>query len=188
LFDDVIAHLGGLDILVNNAGISGPTALVEDVDYESWTRTLAVNLTGAFLCARHAVPLLKQAQGGSIVNMSSNSGLMGVPRRSPYVATKWALVGFTRTLAMELGPFGIRVNAVCPGNVEGDRIERCIAAEEATCGLSREDIISDWVQGTSLRCFQTADDIANTILFLCSGAGAAISGQAIAVDGHVDHV
>ena len=128
LFAEAHSHLGGLDVLVNNAGIGGPVACVEEMALDGWQRTLDVNLTGAFLCTRRAVPPLKQQRSGCIVNMSSHYGLLGGPTRSPYVASKWALIGFTKTIAMELGPFGIRANALCPGGVEGDRLERVSAS------------------------------------------------------------
>ena len=114
LFDDVRSELGGLDVLINNAGVAGPIGPVEDISPEAWRRTIAVNLDGQFLCARSAVPLLKSAGGGCIINMSSTAGLGGCPNRAPYVASKWAVIGLTKTLAMELGIFGIRVNAICP--------------------------------------------------------------------------
>ena len=123
--------LGGLDVLVSNAGVAGPAAPVEEMDVEGWRRTLDVNLTGAFLCVRAAVPHLKAAGGGSIAIMSSNAGTMGLPFRAPYVATKWGLIGLVKTLAMELGPHGVRVNAICPGDVDGERIRRVIAARGA---------------------------------------------------------
>jgi NAD(P)-dependent dehydrogenase (short-subunit alcohol dehydrogenase family) len=188
MFDAALARLDGLDVLVNCAGIAGPNAFVEDIDCEGWTQTVEVNLTGAFLCAKRAVPLLKQQRAGCIVNISSDAGLMGMARRSPYVAAKWALIGFTKTLAMELGPFGVRANAICPGYVEGDRLERVIADEAAARGASREDVVADWVATTSMRTLVTPHDIANATLFLCSDMGARISGQAFAVDGHCEHL
>jgi NAD(P)-dependent dehydrogenase (short-subunit alcohol dehydrogenase family) len=187
LFDDVIAGLGGLDFLVTCAGIAGPTAVIEEITYGDWQETIGVNLTGSFLCARRAVPLLKRNRRGSIVFMSSNLGLMGAPRRSPYVSAKWALTGLTRALAMELGSFSIRVNAICPGNVDGERMDRVIAASAAARGISPEEVRTELVNEASLGEFQSPDDIANMVLYLCSSSGAAISGQAIAVDGHVDH-
>ena len=129
LFEEAMDRLGGLDVLVNNAGTAGPTGPVETLDLDGWRRTLAVNLDGLFLCARAAVPALRRAGGGSIVNLSSTAGLHGYPLRSPYATAKWGVIGFTRTLAMELGPAGIRVNAICPGSVRGDRIDRVIAAQ-----------------------------------------------------------
>ena len=189
LFDDAVANLGGLDILVNNAGIAGPDANVEDIDLDSWCRTLDVNLTGTLLCSQSAIKLLKRAgRGGSIVNISSNVGLMGLARRAPYVASKWAIVGLTRTMSLELGPCGIRVNAICPGDVEGDRIQRVIDMEATARGLSCEQVIAERVEGTALRTFISPHDVASLALFICSEAGARISGQALAVDGHVEHL
>jgi NAD(P)-dependent dehydrogenase (short-subunit alcohol dehydrogenase family) len=178
--------LGGLDVLVNNAGVAGPVAPVEDMDVEGWRRTLDVNLTGAFLCVRAAVPHLKVAGGGSIAIMSSNAGTMGLPFRAPYVATKWGLIGLVKTLAMELGPHGIRVNAVCPGDVEGERIERVIALEAKNRGVTPEAVYAERVEAVSLRTMVTADDVASLILFAASDAGARISGQALLVDGNAE--
>lgn len=186
LFDDALARLGGLDFMINNAGIAGPTAAVEDCDLEGWRRTLAVNLDGTFYCARRAVPALKAAGGGAIVNMSSSAGLFGYALRSPYVAAKWAIIGFTKTLAMELGPFGIRANAICPGPVTGPRMDRVIAAQAAARGVPEEQIRDNYTRNVSLRTFIDAEDIANAALFLCSPAGAKISGQAFPVDGHTE--
>lgn len=186
LFEDAVVHLGGLDVLVNNAGIPGPSAPVEEVTPEEWDRTLAININGQFYCARRAVPLLKAAGGGSIVNISSTAGLLGYPMRSPYVASKWAVIGFTKTLAMELGEFGIRVNAICPGKVEGDRINRVIAAAAEARGVSPEEVREGYLRLVSLRTFVTAQDVANLVLFICSEAGSKISGQALGVDGHTE--
>src|SRR5690606_36361061 len=129
LFEAAAGSLGGLDVLVNNAGVAGPTLPVEKISDEDWRRTQAVNLDGQFFCVRRAVPLLREAGGGSIVNLSSAAGRFGFPLRTPYSASKWAVVGFSRSLAMELGPDGIRVNALCPGAVQGERIDRVIAAK-----------------------------------------------------------
>ena len=186
LFDDALQALGGLDVLVNNAGTAGPTGPVETLDLSEWRRTLAVNLDGMFLCARAAVPALRRAGGGSIVNLSSTAGLHGYPLRSPYAAAKWGVIGFTRTLAMELGPAGIRVNAVCPGSVRGDRIDRVIATRAAARNESEEAIRQRWSEQVSLRTFVDAEDVAALTLFLTSRRGAKISGQAIPVDGHTE--
>lgn len=186
MFDAAIAHLGGLDILVNNAGVSGPTAPLEEVDYSAWRQCMGVNLDGAFLCSKLAIPLLKQQRSGSIVNLSSTAGLFGFPRRSPYAAAKWAIRGLTRTMAQELGPFGVRVNCICPGSVEGDRMDRVIAAEAAKTGQTEEQVRRMFVDTASLKQFVSADDIANAILFLCSDAGRMVSGQDFAVDGHTE--
>lgn len=188
MFDQALKRLGGLDVLVNNAGVGGPVACVENVSLTEWQRTLDVNLTGAFLCTRRAVPLLKEHGSGSIITMSSHYGLLGGPTRSPYVASKWAIIGFTKTLAMELGPFGIRANAICPGGVEGERLDRVIRLESAERGITCEQLREEWVRGSSLRTFVTADDVAAMILFLCSDQGARISGQAIGVDGHTEFI
>ena len=187
-FDEALARLGGLDVLVDNAGIGGPVACVEDVALAEWQRTLDVNLTGAFLCTRRAVPLLKQQRSGCIVNKSSHYGFFGGPARAPYVASKWALIGFTKTIAMELGPFGIRANAICPGGVQGERLERVIRLEAEEKGLTCEQLREQWVRGCSLRTFVTADDVAAMILFLSSERGAHVSGQAIGVDGHTEFI
>ena len=186
LFEEVVSQLNGLDVLINNAGIAGPTAPIEDVSPQDWDRTMAVNINGQFYCARRAVPLLKDAGGGSIINMSSSAGLLGYPMRSPYAASKWAVIGLTKTMAMELGEFGIRVNAVCPNAVEGPRMDAVIAAEAKVKGISESDVYKGLVQGTSMRTFVTTDDVSNMILFLCSNAGSKISGQAISVDGFTE--
>ncbi len=189
LFEGAAESLGGLDILVNNAGVAGPDVNMEEMDYESWSRTLDVNLSGTFLCSQQAIRLLKKGgAGGSIVNISSNVGLMGLARRAPYVASKWAIVGLTRAMSLELGPFGIRVNAICPGDVEGDRIERVIRMEAESRGVSRDQVVAERVEGTALKTFVSPHDVAALILFVCSEAGARISGQALAVDGHVEHL
>jgi NAD(P)-dependent dehydrogenase (short-subunit alcohol dehydrogenase family) len=181
-----VRHLGGLDVLVSNAGIAGPAAPIEEMDPDGWRRTLDVNLTGAFLCCRAAVPLLKNAGGGSIAVMSSNAGTMGLPFRGPYVATKWGLIGLVKTLAMELGPHGIRVNAICPGDVDGERIRRVIALEAANRGMSEAEVLAERVAAVSLRTMVTADDVADLILFVCSAAGSKVSGQALLVDGNAE--
>jgi NAD(P)-dependent dehydrogenase (short-subunit alcohol dehydrogenase family) len=129
LFDDALQALGGLDCLVNNAGIAGPTGRVEEISPDDWDRTLAINITGHFNCTRLAVPLLKESRNGSIVNLSSAAGKFGFPLRSPYSASKWGVIGVTKTWAMELGEFGIRVNAILPGVVEGERIRRVFGAK-----------------------------------------------------------
>ncbi len=186
LFAEALRRLGGLDVLVNNAGSAGPTGPVESLDLEGWRRTLAVNLDGTFLCARAAVPALRRAGGGSIVNLSSTAGLHGYPLRSPYATAKWGVIGFTRTLAMELGPAGIRVNAICPGSVRGDRIDRVIAERAARQGVSDEAVRRNWLRQVSLRSFVDAEDVAALVLFLTSDNGAKISGQALPVDGHTE--
>jgi NAD(P)-dependent dehydrogenase (short-subunit alcohol dehydrogenase family) len=186
LFEDVRSELGGLDVLINNAGIAGPIGPVEDISPEAWRKTIAVNLDGQFLCARNAVPLLKSAGGGSIINMSSTAGLGGCPNRSPYVASKWAIIGLTKTLAMELGIFGIRVNAICPGSVEGERIHRVIEADAEALGKSVEEVRENYVKVNSMRILIQPEEIANLALFLCAETSTHITGQALGIDGHTE--
>lgn len=186
LFDDAISQLGGLDILVNNAGIAGPTGPVETLDPEEWDRTMAVNLNSQFYCARCAVPYLKNAGGGAIINLSSAAGLFGYPLRAPYAASKWAVIGFTKTLAMELGEYGIAVNAICPGPVEGPRIDGVIAARAEAQGESFAAVRESYLRQNSLHTFFTPQDIADLVLFLCSPAGRKFAGQALAIDGNTE--
>lgn len=188
LFAEIELSLGGLDILVNNAGIAGPTGPVETLALDDWNRTLTVNITGQFLCARRAVPMLRKAGGGSIVNLSSAAGRFGFPRRTPYSASKWAVVGFSKSLSIELGPDNIRVNAVLPGAVEGPRIQRVIADKAASLGIPHDEMEKRIVSKSSLGRMVTAEDIANTILFICSDAGRNVSGQALAVDGDAQYL
>jgi NAD(P)-dependent dehydrogenase (short-subunit alcohol dehydrogenase family) len=186
VFDDLRQSLGGLDVLVNNAGIAGPTAAVEDIDPDDWSRTLAVNITGQFLCARRAVPLLKAAGGGSIINVSSAAGRLGYPLRTPYAASKWAVIGFTKSLAMELGPHDIRVNALLPGIVAGERMRRVIAARAAALNVSYDEAASRYLDQVSLRRMVSGDDVAAMVLFLCSAAGRNISGQSLGICGNLE--
>ena len=186
LFDEAEAQLGGLDVLVNNAGIAGPTGPVESLDIDAWDRTMAVNINSQFYCARRAVPLLKAAGGGLIVNLSSVAGLFGYPLRAPYAASKWAVIGFTKTLAMELGDHKIRVNAICPGPVEGPRIDGVISARAAAQGEEFAVTRERYLRQNSLHTFIQAQDIADMILFLCSPAGRKLSGQSLAVDGNTE--
>jgi NAD(P)-dependent dehydrogenase (short-subunit alcohol dehydrogenase family) len=181
LFDDVKRHLGGLDVLVNNAGIAGPTAKVEDIKPEEWERCIAVDLNGMFYCTRKAMPMIKAAGGGSIVNLSSIAGRFGFAMRTPYSAAKWAVVGFTQSLAVEAGPDHVRVNCIQPGIVEGERVERIIAAKAQALGVSPQSVLEKMVEGISLKTTVSAQDIANTALFLATDAGKHISGQALSV-------
>lgn len=184
LFEQVQAQMGGLDVLVNNAGIAGPTGYVETLSKKDWDRTLAVNITSQFLCARLAVPLLKKSTGGVIINLSSAAGHLGFAGRSPYAASKWAVVGFTKTLAIELGHAGIRVNAILPGAVDGERIRAVIAAKADTLGMPVAELTSRYANQAALGRMVTARDIANMAVFVASDAAANITGQALAVDGH----
>ncbi len=184
LFDAVAAKFGGLDFLINNAGIAGPTANIEDCDPADWDRTLRVNLDSAYLCSRRALPMMKPRRFGAIVNMSSTAGIYGFARRAPYCAAKWAIIGLTKTLALEVGSHGIRANAICPGAVEGDRMDRVIRADAKATGRSIEELKAETVRDTALKTFVSPGDVAGMILFLCSDAGLRITGQAISVDAY----
>lgn len=183
-FDAGLARLGGIDLLINAAGTKGPTGPIEETDPGAWQACVTVNLTGAYHCLRRALGPMKRQGSGSIVNFSSTAGLYGYPERSPYCAAKWGIIGLTKTAAAEAGPYGVRVNALCPGAVEGERMDRVIAADSESTGRSEAEIRADYVKDTSLRCFVTADDVTEAALFLSSDAGPRISGQALPVDGH----
>jgi len=186
LFDDVAERYGRLDLLINNAGIAGPTARAESIDPGDWDRTIAVDLNGAFYCARRAIPLLKSSRQGAILNVLSNAAFFGFPLRAPYASAKWGLIGLTKTLAMELGPDGIRVNAICPGSVEGPRIDRVIEADARRRELSADDIRRTYLRQSSMRCFVSAEDVAALALFIASPEARFVSGQVIGVDGHTE--
>ncbi|MBS3650705.1 SDR family oxidoreductase [Pseudaminobacter sp. 19-2017] len=177
----------GLDALCANAGTPGPTALLEDQPVDGFRACLAVNVEGAFLASKGALPMMKAAGRGSIVFTSSTAGLYGFPLRAPYAAAKWAINGLMKTVAMEAGPYGVRANVVAPGCVEGPRIDGVIAREAAAKGMSPEAVRSAYEGGTSMRTFVTARDIANMAVFLSSPAAARVSGQIIAVDGHTEN-
>ena len=183
-FLEVEERWGGADVVIANAGTGGPAGQIEDLTLESWRSCLAVNLDGAFLTCRWAARVLKEGGGGSLILMSSSAGLHGYPNRSPYATSKWGIIGLMKTLAMELGPHGVRVNAICPGSVEGDRMDRVLAKEAKATGLTEAEMRARYVAGVSLRSWVSADDIAEASLFLASPAGAKISGQAFPVDGH----
>ncbi|MEQ9695051.1 SDR family oxidoreductase [Shimia sp. SDUM112013] len=184
MFAEVGRVWGGLDVLCANAGVAGPTAAVEDITLEDWRSCVAVNLEGAFLATKHAVPMMKAARCGSIIVTSSTAGQHGYPYRSPYAAAKWAVIGLAKTLAMELGNFDIRCNVICPGSVEGERMEGVLEREAAAKGMTRDAVYQGYASGTSLGRFVQAREIADMAVFLGSDASAAVSGQVIAVDGH----
>jgi NAD(P)-dependent dehydrogenase (short-subunit alcohol dehydrogenase family) len=179
---------GGADVVIANAGTGGPAGPVEDIALDDWRRCLAVNLDGAFLTCRWAARVLKAQRSGVILLTGSTSGLFGFPWRTPYVAAKWGIVGLARALASELGPWGVRVNAICPGAVDGPRMERVIAMEAAARGETEEAVRRGFVEGVALRRFVRADEVAALALFLASDGAAAITGQALAVDGHTERV
>ncbi len=186
LFDEAYGALGGLDALVNNAGIAGPTGAIEEISPAEWRRCIDVDLTGQFLCARRAVPLLKAAGGGAIVNMSSAAGRFGYAYRTPYSAAKWGVIGLTGSLAKELGPAGIAVNAILPGIVAGPRIERVIGARAGQLGLTYAEMEKQYLEKVSLRRMVSAEDVAHMVLFLISPLGRNVSGQSLGVCGNVE--
>jgi NAD(P)-dependent dehydrogenase (short-subunit alcohol dehydrogenase family) len=182
-FACIAAEWGGLDVLCANAGIKGPTAAVEDVALDDWRACIGVNLDGAFLAAKHAIPLMKPQRAGSMIFTSSTAGMFGFPFRSPYAAAKWAVIGLMKTVAMELGPFGIRANAILPGAVNGPRMDAVLADEAAAKGMTPAAVRAGYAAGTALGTFVDAQDVAAMAVFLASDAAQRISGQAIAVDG-----
>ena len=188
LFKEISNSFGGLEILVNNAGIAGPTAPVEEIDPGEWRRSVGVNLNGAFYCTRLATPLLKNSPKASIINISSVAGRLGFARRLPYASTKWAMIGFTESLAKELGPSGIRVNALLPGIVEGPRIEGVFQARAESEGVPYEEVRDRVLNNVSMKRMVSAGDVAEMAVFLCSEAGKNISGQSISVCGNVENL
>lgn len=175
--------LGGIDVLVNNAGISGPTTPVEDMDPDDWEAVLKVNLTGTFNVTRLAIPYLKKSDAGSIIVMSSLGGRFGYPSRSPYATTKRGLIALTETLAIELGDDNVRVNAIAPGAVEGDRIQRVLQGRADDSGHSLDEVTADALSNQSIKRFVDPDDIAALALYLASDKAKSISGQTIPIDG-----
>ena len=188
VFDDHADNFSGIDFVINCAGIKGPTGAVEELALEDWRRCIEVNLQATFLVCKYAVPYLKQQRSGSIVNLSSTAGWHGYPLRSPYSAAKWAVIGFTKSLAMELGVFGVRANAICPGSVEGARMDAVIAAEAKEKQISEEAVRASYTHGVSMRSFISAEDIADMALFLCSPGASKVTGQSISVDGHLENI
>jgi len=183
---EVEAEWGGVDVVCANAGTGGPAGRIEDMDYDAWKDCIGVNLFGTFLTCRWAARLMRAQSNGLIIITSSTAGLFGYPLRSPYATAKWGLVGLTKTLAGELGPDGVRVNAIAPGAVIGERMERVLANESAASGKPIEELRQTYVKGVSLRSWVSADDLADMALFLASPAASKITGQIMAVDGHTE--
>ena len=172
-----------LDVLVNNAGIAGPTGLVEEINPEDWDRCLEICLTGQFNVARLAIPLLRKSANPSITNLSSAAGRFGFGMRAPYAAAKWGVIGFTKSLSIELGAAGIRVNAILPGLVSGDRQRRVLEAKAQARGVSFAEVEAGAMAYASIKEYVTPRHLADQILLLASPRGRTISGQAIAIDG-----
>lgn len=185
-FEQMFTTFGGIDVLVNNVGIAGPTAPIDEITLDEWNRSIAVNLTSHFLFARAAAPLMRAQGSGLIVNISSGSAKTGLPLRLPYVVSKGAVLSLTANLARELGPFGIRVNAILPGAIRGERIQRVIERKAAALNVLPEEYERDMLRFISLRTMVEPEDVAAMICFLASPQGARISGQMIGVDGNVE--
>ena len=187
-FKSLKLKISSIDALINNVGIAGPTGTMEDISVEDWKQTIETNLNSHFYFTKHAIPLLKKNKGGSIVNLSSTAGIFGFPLRTPYAASKWAIVGLTKSLAMELGKFNIRVNAICPGSVSGDRMDRVIEAKAKSINKSEREIRESFEGMASLNTFVDKEDIANMAVFLLSDKAYRISGQIMSVDGNTERM
>lgn len=180
-------HIPNIDGLINNIGIAGPTGKIEDLEIEEWKNTIDVNINSHFYFTKYSIPFLKK-NGGSIINISSTAGLFGFPLRTPYAASKWAIIGLTKSLAMELGEFNIKVNAICPGSVSGGRMKRVIEAKAQSMGISENELQKDFESMTSLKTFVDKEDIANMVVFLLSDEAEKISGQVMTVDGNTERM
>jgi NAD(P)-dependent dehydrogenase (short-subunit alcohol dehydrogenase family) len=186
MFAEALDRLGGLDVLINNAGVGGPTSGIEQITPEQVEQTLAVNVKSQFHCSAEAVKAMRANGGGAIINMSSVAGRLAFPNRTPYAAAKWGVIGFTKSLAMEVGRDNIRVNAVLPGHVEGDRFRNIWTQRAREAGLEPEVVFKELFDRTALGRTVSAEDIANTQIFLASPYAASITGQAISVCGGVE--
>ena len=180
--------LSSIDAIINNVGIAGPTGTMEDISVEDWNQTIETNLNSHFYFTKYAIPLLKNNKGGSIVNLSSTGGIFGFPLRTAYAASKWAIIGITKSLAMELGEFNIRVNAICPGSVSGERMDRVIKAKAKSLEINENELREDFEDMVSLRTFVDKEDIANMAVFLLSDQAHRISGQIMTVDGNTERM
>ena len=173
-----------IDALINNVGVAGPTETIEKLSSEDWEKTLKINVISHFYFTKLAIPMLKKNKSGSIINISSGAGIMGFPLRSPYAASKWAVIGLTKTLAMELGKYKIRVNAICPGTIKGDRMVRVIRDKAKFLKVSKKKVEKEFVSMASMNCWIYEEDIGKMCSFLISSDGERISGQTIPVDGN----
>ena len=183
-FSKILKKTKKIDALINNVGIAGPTGTLEKLDSEEWERTLQVNVVSHFYYTKQAIPIIKKNKKGSIINLSSGAGIMGFPLRSPYAASKWAIVGLTKTLAMELGKFNIRVNAICPGTIKGDRMKRVVSDKAKFLKTSKKMVEKEFVSMASMNSWIYEEDIGKMCAFLISNDSARISGQIIGVDGN----
>ena len=187
-FNKIKDKVDKIDALINNVGIAGPTGKLEDLDINDWKQTIDININSHFYYTKCAIPLLKKNNGGSIINLSSTAGLFGFPLRMPYAASKWAVIGMTKSLSMELGEFNVRVNAICPGSVYGDRMKRVIEAKAKSLGVTEDSLQKDYESMISLKTFVNKEDIANMAVFLLSQEAHKISGQVMTVDGNTERM
>ena len=187
-FNKIKKKFRNLDALINNVGIEGPTRPIEKLNSNEWENTLHVNVNSHFYFTKQAIPLLKKSKNASITNISSVAGIMGYPLRSPYAASKWAVVGITKTLAMELGKYKIRVNAICPGTIKGDRMKRVIRDKAKFEKISRKTIESDFISMASMKSWINPEDIGNMCAHLISNEANKVSGQVIAIDGNQERM
>ena len=185
-FKQVSRKTKKIDALINNVGIAGPTGSLEKLKSKDWENTLHVDVNSHFYFTKNAIPLIKKSKNGSIVNISSTAGILGFPLRSPYAASKWAIIGVTKTLAMELGKFNIRVNAVCPGTIKGNRMKRVIKDKAKFTKVSAKTVEKDFVSMSSMKQWILEEDIGKMCSFLISDESSKVSGQVISVDGHTE--
>ena len=187
-FNQINKKTKKIDALINNVGVAGPTGTIENLSSDDWEQTLKINVISHFYFTRLAIPMLKNNKGGSIINISSTAGIMGFALRSPYAASKWATIGLTKTLAIELGKFKIRVNAVCPGTTKGDRMDRVIRDKAKFLKVSKKIIEKDFLSMASMNSWISQEDIGNMCSFLISKDSEKISGQVFPVDGNTIRV
>ena len=185
-FNKVKKKTKKIDALINNVGIAGPTGSLEKLKSKDWEKTLHVDINSHFYFTKKAIPLIKKSKNGSIINISSTAGILGFPLRSPYAASKWAIIGVTKTLAMELGRFNIRVNAVCPGTIKGDRMKRVIRDKAKFTKVSTKSVEKDFISMSSMKKWIMEEDIGKMCSFLISDDSSKVSGQVISVDGHTE--
>jgi NAD(P)-dependent dehydrogenase (short-subunit alcohol dehydrogenase family) len=183
MVNTALENFGHIDILVNNAGITGPTAPVTKLSRDAWDEVMAINLTGAFLCARAVVPHMISQGSGKIVNISSVAGKMAYALRSSYAASKWGMLGLSCTLAQELGPHNIQVNAICPGPTAGERMTGVIAGRAKELGQNADEVEKMYVEGTALKRMVDPKHVAASVVFLCSSDSDSITGEALEVSG-----
>ena len=185
-FSKVLKKTKKIDALINNVGIAGPTGTLDKLESLEWEKTIRVDINSHFYFTKKAIPLIKKSKNGSIINISSTAGILGFPLRTPYAASKWAAIGVTKSLAMELGKFNIRVNAVCPGTIKGNRMKRVIKDKAKFTKSSTRSIEKDFISMSSMKKWILEEDIGKMCAFLISNDSSKVSGQVIAVDGHTE--